>query len=422
MKPNIAWRLGQGVVLCALGLGGGSLVGCSSHDVTVPVAAHTPAPEATGTATATPSPTRVPSHIVGFETPVVVPVGLAPVALAVGDVDGDGRPDLVSANRDAGTVSVLLRRSGRSFVPASGSPIAVGLLPQALAIADLDGDGRADLVTANRESNNLTLLLGQGGAGFAPAANSPLDTGGSGPWSVAVADVNDDSRPDIVAANFDSDTVSVLLGNGSGGFAHGPGSPFPVGSMPDAVAVADVDLDGRLDLVTANYSGSVSVLFGAPDRSFVAAPGSPFSTAGGEPFAVAVADLDGDAWPEIVAVNRATSTVSVFAGPNSRDFALVSGAPFSAGGANPFSVAVADMNDDGLPDLVTANSGSNDVSVLLQTAEGFEPAAGLPFSTGGDGSLSGVVADLDGDGLLDVATANEFSHDVSVLFGRLPSP
>ncbi|WP_162136355.1 FG-GAP-like repeat-containing protein, partial [Zavarzinella formosa] len=174
-----------------------------------------------------------------------VGVGGIPVSVAVGDVNGDGRPDLVSANEFDGTVSVLLGSGNGAFAPAPGLSPAVGTTPYSVAVGDVNGDGKPDLVTANIGSNNVSVLLGAGDGTFAPAPGLPPAVGNE-PFSVAVGDVNGDGKPDLVTANYASDTVSVLLGNGDGTFTSAPGSPS--GAGPRSVAIGDVNEDGKPDL------------------------------------------------------------------------------------------------------------------------------------------------------------------------------
>ena len=175
------------------------------------------------------------------------------------------------------------------FAAAAGSPFAVGANPQSVAVADFNGDGNVDLVTANFGDGTVTVLLGNGSGSFTPAAGSPYGVG-TNPQSVAVGDFNGDGNPDIVTANNGANTLTVLLGDGTGGFAAAPGSPLPVGLFPQSVAVGDFNNDGNPDLVEANSgNNTVRVLLGngmggsrAPglsrsDRSLTLWP-SPIST------------------------------------------------------------------------------------------------------------------------------------------------
>jgi hypothetical protein len=207
-----------------------------------------------------------------FDSPFMA--GASPQSVAVGDFNGDGIPDLVTANSSDNTVTVLLGDGTGGFTAANGSPYAVGSEPLSVAAGDFDGDGNQDLVIANYGDRNLTVLLGDGAGGFTPAAHSPVAVG-SNPRSVAVADFNGDGNPDLVTATAANAAV-VLLGNGWGEFAVA--GVAPVGFFPQSVAVADVNGDGKPDIVTANSgSNSVSVLLGNGSGGFSAASGSPIA-------------------------------------------------------------------------------------------------------------------------------------------------
>src|SRR5271157_1234108 len=173
-------------------------------------------------------------------------------------------------------VSILLALSAAAnaqFTPAPGSPFAAGSYPASVAVADFNGDGRLDLAVANEGSHNVTVLLGNGTGGFTAAPGSPFPAGSS-PISVAVGDFNGDGKPDLAIANEGGNNVTVLLGNGTGGFTAAPGSPFPVGTQPESVAVGDFNGDGKPDLAIANArSNTVTVLLGNGTGGFTAAPG-----------------------------------------------------------------------------------------------------------------------------------------------------
>src|SRR5262249_31367588 len=208
-----------------------------------------------------------------------------PFSVAVADVNGDGRPDLLAANQGSNSVSVLLNQTA----PGATTPIfsaaadfGVGTTPRAVAAADVNGDGLPDLIVANSGSNNVSVLLNQTtpGAGtlsFAAATSFPV---GTDPRSVAAAAVNGDGLPDLIVANTGSGTVSVLLNPtppGAGTPSFAAATSFLVGVSPTSVAAADVNGDGKLDLLVANqFSGTVSVLLnattpGAGTPSFAAA-------------------------------------------------------------------------------------------------------------------------------------------------------
>ena len=192
---------------------------------------------------------------------------------------------------------------------SAGSPFAVGAGPSSVAIGDLNGDGNRDLVTADYSDNTVSVLLGDGSGGFSAAAGSPFAVGVN-PISVAIGDLNGDGHPDLATADNTDNTVSVLLGDGSGGFSAAAGSPFAVGAAPSSVAIADLNGDGNRDLVTADSGNTVSVLLGDGSGGFSAAAGSPFAD-GGNPSSVAIGDLNGDGQPDLVTAKYSVSTVSV---------------------------------------------------------------------------------------------------------------
>ena len=183
-------------------------------------------------------------------------VGSSPDAVAAGDLNGDGKPDLVVANGYWNSVSVLLGLGGGKF--ASATSVPVGLSPTGVALGDLNGDGRLDLVASNYYSNSVSVLLGNGSGGFAPRGSFPVNTG---PRGVVLADLNGDGRLDVATANGPSNNVSVLIGDGSGGFTPWALAPFATDKSPVALAAGDFNGDGATDVATANAtSNDVSVL------------------------------------------------------------------------------------------------------------------------------------------------------------------
>ena len=212
-------------------------------------------------------------------------VGSSPYSVATGDFNGDGKPDLVTANAGSNSVSVLLGNGDGTFQSAVN--YAVGSSPYSVAVGDFNGDSKPDLVTANAGSNNVSVLLGNGDGTFQSAVNYAV---GSSPYSVAVGDFNGDSKPDLVTANYGSNNVSVLLGNGNGTF--GSAVNYAVGTNPQSVALGDVNGDSERDLVTANYgSNNVSVLLGNGNGTFGSAVNYAVGT---NPQSVALGDINGD--------------------------------------------------------------------------------------------------------------------------------
>jgi Bacterial Ig-like domain (group 3)/FG-GAP-like repeat len=263
--------------------------------------------------------------------------------------------------------------------------------------------------------STLTLTLWLFGAslgsagGFTAYANY---SAGTSPHSVAVGDFNGDGVPDLVVANYGSNSVSVLLGKGNGSF--GNATDYAAGAYPISVAVGDFNKDGFLDVAVADNNnnqapGSLSILLGKGDGT-LQAPVSYGSQ--GSPYFVAVADLNGDGILDAVVANHGAE-VAVYLGNGNGTFAP---AEFYPAGGNPQSVAIADFNGDSVPDLAVANSLSNDISILIGRGDG-SFLAPRNYTTGSAPSVV-VTADFNGDGHLDLAVPNNGSNTISILLGN----
>jgi hypothetical protein len=285
-------------------------------------------------------------------------------------------------------------------------PFDVSRSPSSVAIQDLNGDGHPDLVVSVYNSEAVSVLLGNGDGTF--GARTDFTTG-KNPQSVAVGDLDGDGRADLVVTNYAIHTISVLLGNGDGTFRAK--NDFAAGSYPQHVALADVNHDGRLDAVVTNRgANTVSVLTGNGNGTFAAR--TQYST-GTTPMWVAVGLLDGDANPDLVVANSGAGTVSVLRGNGDGTFQPKT--DFSAGAA-PRSLALADLNADGWLDLAVANSSPSTVSVLPGNGDGtFGTRTGYAVGANPQGV---AVADLNHDGVPDLVTANYSANTASVLLGR----
>jgi trimeric autotransporter adhesin len=358
-------------------------------------------------------------------------VGTDPVSLAAGDFNGDGKPDLASANNGSNTISVLLNttapgETSPSFTNQQAYTVDVG--PYSLAAGDFNGDGRPDLASANYSSKTVSVLLNNTIPGAAMPSFVPQQSIYTGVESVfgTVGDFNGDGRLDMAYANYGADTISVLLNEtvlGAPTLSFTPQALFRVGAGPCSLAADDFNGDGRPDLVSANnHSNTVSVLLnttvpGATTPSFAAQQG--FDT-GLNPNSVAVGDFNGDGKPDFAIADFGSDDVSVLLNTTviaTGPLAFTTQQEFDTGN-QPNSVAAGDFNGDRRPDLASANNHSNTVSVLLNTTA---PGATTPsfaaqqvFNTGLYPN-SVAVGDFNGDGRLDLASANSGSDDVSVL-------
>ena len=339
-------------------------------------------------------------------------VGAAPTGTTTADFNGDAKKDLAVTNSGTGNVSVLLGTGTGSFGAATNFP--VGGNPNGVESADFDADGDLDLAVTNSGSDNVSVLLGDGTGVFGPATNIPV---GDYPYGITSLNFNDavDSHPDLAVTNYSSNTVSVLLGTGTGSF--GAATNFAVGNGPVGIASGNINSfgDSHPDLAVANQgSNTVSELFGDGTGGVIQATLDTPDLAlavGTNPFDVTIADFNGDGGPDIAASNLSSRNVSVLYGDGRGGNSAANGT-FSVG-AQPGGLTNADFNGDGKPDLAVADLDSTNVSVLLGTGTGsFDPATTFPVGTKTTDIAS---ADFNGDGKPDLAVTNYSSNTVSVL-------
>jgi hypothetical protein len=347
-------------------------------------------------------------------------VGVGPKCVTVGDVNRDGKPDIVIGN-EGGTVAVLLGDGRGGFKQADGSPFAAGHLPNDVVIADMNRDGNPDLVIVNTQSPYLTILLGDGKGGFHQAPGSPVDVNSyPHPHGIAVADFNGDRIPDVVTDSWGNNQVELLLGAGKGDL-HTPGTFFTVGHRPyERLRSADFNHDGHPDIVTTNLDDdTVSVLLGDGKGGLRSALGSPFQ-AGAKPWQVAIADINHDGNADIIVIpydrdvtNSKQIAVTVLLGDGKGGFRPMPNSPLplvDCHGAT--SVAAGDLQGNGFQDIVVLCALSKNLAIFRNSGDGqFAPTSqSVP---GGWGSVA--ISDLNGDGKADLIIANNENGTITIL-------
>ena len=328
-----------------------------------------------------------------FGAPTSTPVGDSPEYLIAGHFDLDAHLDVVTANEDSDDVTLLHGDGTGGF--GAVQHLAVGGTPSSVDAADLNGDGYADLVTASQvspTSAGFSVLLSDGLGGYGAASTYPVP--GIIGNHVQLAHANADAHLDIVHAFFGG-TITVALGDGSGGF--GAAVNYPTGSFGDDwLDVADFDEDGFNDIVSAGVvSGTpvLNVLFGDGTGAFAAPVTFP---TGPNPLYGRAVDLDGDAHTDVV-VLAGDWTISVHYGDGAGGFA----APVElAGGYTQEYVAAGDLDANGALDLVVSNRNTNTIGAYLAES----PGAFVTAQLSGGAPQAFALGDLDGDGTLDAAT------------------
>ncbi len=296
--------------------------------------------------------------------------GNDPNDLAIGDVNNDGNLDLAFSNHDSTYLTVLLGDGKGTFKPAPGSPYTVQSKPHphGVVIADFNADGWADLATDDWQNNRVTVVFNDKRGGFlSPGVSFPV---GKMPYhKLRAADLNKDGKADIVTTNFEGGNVSVLLADGQGGFREAAGSPFDSNKQPFAIAIGDLNGDGNPDLAVGHYSGHITdtsadrmtILLGAGDGTFRQAWSQ--LVPGKAPTRVAIGDINNDQIADAVFANYGNNSVTVVLG--SRHNITTAKSWTASVGRFPTGVAIGDLNGDGKGDIVTSNSDDNDVSILL---------------------------------------------------------
>jgi hypothetical protein len=395
-----------------------------------------------------------------YADPVRFAVGAGPRWVLARDVNGDGACDLISVNRDSNDVSLLINTGGSFAAPVI---LGCGTTPRMAVLADFTGDGKADLLVSNAGSGDFSLLAGQGGGfaaetridlGYLPTRMAAADfnrdgktdlaailfesaeagalgvvavlsgdgAGGFGApqffgaclqgYGLDAADMNADTKVDLVVADAGNSTVSVLRGRGNGRFESD--QRFPVGANPRVAVIEDFNKDGKADLAVGNYDGNnVVILLGDGTGQFTADP-APLALAG-KPRAMAAGDLNKDGRADLVVGVPGTPTLAVFLGQGTGRFTPTLGVLVLPAGSiyspEVQSLALGDMNGDGNLDVVTGNSGSDSISVLLGDGTG-KFAAPIEFPKISY-PLAVRLADLNHDSKLDVVCVSTRNPDQS---------
>ncbi|HTF90868.1 MAG TPA: VCBS repeat-containing protein [Planctomycetota bacterium] len=297
--------------------------------------------------------------------------------LVADDFDSDGDKDLAVCHRNAGKVSILLGNGAGSFSVASS--VSIGGNLRGIVAGDFDSDGDADLVVVNHATNRVDLLVGDGAGSFTLAtAVPPFHPVGLRPRAVAIGYLDDDANLDLAVANHDEDSVSILLGSGTGTFFN-PAVTVSAAVKPQCVAIGDFDDDGDNDLVLGSEAslGSVSLVLGDGTGAFQLSTEAP--AAGFTPFFVAVGDLNADGKTDLAVANSGVDATPIGVGslsvmlglgsghPSGFLFAPATNYPFPAATA-PRSIGIGDFNADGRPDLAVGNDGNASITILLNAS------------------------------------------------------
>ena len=354
-----------------------------------------------------------------------VPLQNGPGNVLIGDMNNDRNLDLVVASASARSITVLEGKGNGQFGAALTNTTLTDP-PHEIALGDLNGDGKLDLAVASHDTYAVMLLTGDGKGGLTKSTPIVMKLG-QHPHThgLALADVNRDNKLDLITCNSTDNDISLALGDGRGSFTRVMQS-YPVGPSPYPFGAGDVNTDGWLDIVaTATATGPLRsqqlplsralTLLLSDGKGGFSPRQLPIRT--GEPWFAAIADLNRDGKADIVATHHDQSALTVMIGDGRGGFTEANGSPFDFG-ASLFHLIVADVDRDATMDVV-ATSGDS-VRVLRNDGRGgFKQAGSIQV---GPGAWRIAAADLNGDGAVDVVTSNSEGNSLSVLLGRSVNP
>ena len=339
-----------------------------------------------------------------------------PQSIAIGDFNNDSLMDIVIANRGTDNVGVFLGNGNSTFTSQMVYSTGLGSAPPMVAVDDFNNDNRLDIVVANFGTNNIGILLGNGDGHF--KNQTIIQTASSRPLYIVIDDFNNDKQLDIVFAGYGTNSIGVLLGLGNGNFTIPTTFFTGYDSLPYFIAVGDFNNDNKLDITVANFgTNNVGILLGYGNGTF-SIQTTYMTGANTHPYSIAVSDLNNDTHLDIAVVNSGTNNLGILFGYGNGSFTLPTF--YSTGSnSNPIFIAIADFNNDNRSDIAVAKNGTDSVGVLFGYGNGTF-ANQITYSTGSSSSpYSIAIADFDNDGQLDIATANQQSNNIMIFNGYI---
>ncbi len=334
------------------------------------------------------------------------------MGIATADFNGDGIPDLAvgAFNQTVPSLSILLGNGDGTFTAVTPNATA-GYYPYSIAVEDFNGDGIPDLATGNVDDSTVSILLGKGDGTFTAKPDITFSDFNSAPQSLTTGDLNGDGIPDLAVVS--AGAVFIFIGNGDGTFTQSPGV-LSDPNFPQGMAVDDLNGDGKLDIVVADDNGndSVTTFLGNGDGTFQA--GVEWGT--GSAISVAIADFNGDGIPDLAVTSYGNQTVSTLLGNGNGTFQTP--AAYTLPLLDLQTVTAADFNGDGKVDLAIASGYPSSVAILPGNGDGTFGAPVYGFVNGLYPSGLIAVSDFNGDGLPDIAEPDQTSTNVAVFLNR----
>jgi hypothetical protein len=338
-----------------------------------------------------------------------------PQQLCVNDLNNDNLMDIVIANMDSDSVGVLLGQGNVTFAIVKTYSTGYGTAPQRIAVDDISNDNRLDIISANYVDNSISVLLGHGNGSFANAVIYYTGSDSS-PSSITVGNVNNDNYPDLIITNYKLGSVSIIFGYGNGTFRRLKSYSTGYNSAPVSVALADFNNDNQADIVVANsITGNIGVLLGYGNETFETQTTYSAGLAS-SPTSVAIADFNHDSQLDIAVTALGNDEVILFFGLGNGRFQLAR-TYFTGNDSRPYDIVVADLNNDKQLEIVTTLWGTGNIAVLTEyLAAKFEIQT--TYLTGSAAQLCSIaIGDFNNDNRSDVVVANSGTDNLGIYFG-----
>ncbi|MFH0989347.1 MAG: FG-GAP-like repeat-containing protein [bacterium] len=356
--------------------------------------------------------------------------GVSPSYNVIIDVDGDGKSDMVVPSQNNNVLSVFRNLSTSGTIGfATKVDFTTGIYPRDVAVGDLDGDGKPDLAVTNWNSNTVSIFRNTSVSGSVSFSTKTDFATGTAPLGIAIGDLDGDGKPDMVVANSSSNTISIFRNTSTAGsISFSTKLDIASGTYPCGVAIGDLDADGRPDVAVANYNSptTISIYKNTSTAGNISLPSKFDLTTGNTPKYIAISDVDGDLKPDLTVTHQNSNNIAVFRNTSTSGSLTTSSfaaALFFVTGTNVSGISYGDIDGDSKPDAAVTNWGSNTVTLLKNTSTSGNVSFATKVDFGTGTNPYGVaLGDIDGDGKLDLSVVNVNSNNISIYRNAMTIP